>query len=229
MYANIRNAIISVLAAVLLSACVYQAGSSNPLSRKLTWYSYINADDIRNACEPGQPDAIRLVYNAIHTEQIRTYDITVPDNHNGKASLKARVLGPAYLSKLSEGPLGPWMDDTSTTHLRQEDVTRFWTALDHSGVFLPAPEGLHLVSEKFFWLTAVCRDGQFFYNAYQWPSDRFHKIQFDDLVFVWDMTGVPVNPPRNATMFDVYGDASPRKKYGAYYQVTIGKNGLEGY
>lgn len=216
----------------VLTACAFEGGPLNPLQRKLSWYSYLDADDIRAACRPGQPDRARLVYNAIHTEQIRTYELTpasVEQADNSVMILESRVLGPANLARLSDGILAPWLGDTSTTHLRAEDAARIWQAMDNSGAFDPAPEGLYLESEKFFWLTAVCRNGYFYYNAYKWPSDRFDAVQFDDLLFVWDMTGVEVNPPRAATNFDIYGDASPTKKQGAYYHVTIGENGLRGF
>lgn len=219
------------LCAILSTGCAYQGSVANPLARKLSWYSYVNGDDLRATCEAGKANTLRLVYNAIHTEQIRTYEITIlPDQD--QSPLEARVLGPANLVKLGISDTGeliaPWMGDIATTHLRRVDVARLWRAMENSGAFDPAPEGLHLISEKFFWLTAICRDGRFFYNAYAWPSDRFDAITFDDLLFVWDMTEIAVNPPRQATMFDIYGDASPKKKTGAYYQITIGENGLKG-
>lgn len=147
--------------------------------------------------------------------------------------MEARVLGPASLSKLgiasTDELLAPWQDEIVTTRLRHEDVAKLWRAMENSGAFQSAPEGLHLISEKFFWLTAICREGRFSYNAYIWPSDRFEAIVFDDLLFAWDMTGIAVNPPRRATMFDIYGEAHPKKKTGAYYQLTIGENGLLWY
>lgn len=233
-----------VVGAVLLSACAFDGDTLNPFKRKTSWYSYLQAEDLRAACVPGQldgqGDSMRLVYNAIHTEQIRTYDITMAFAADGALSsdtsaepaamsMATRVLGPSNLSKLSEGILGPWLGDTATTTLRGENVDRLWAALENSGAFDPAPRGLNLVSEKFFWLTAVCRGGTFSYNAYVWPTDRFEQTQFDDLLFSWDMTGVPVNEPRAATMFDIYGDASPTRKTGPYYQLTIGENGLQGW
>lgn len=222
--------VASLLTIVGLGGCAYQGGFGNPLERKLSWYSYIGGDDIRDTCMAGQGDAIRLVYNAIHTEQIRTYDIAVTA-HDETFPMDARVLGPASLGSFETNgafdPIAPWRGDTATTRLRAEDLERLWDALAASGTFDPAPEGLYLPSEKFFWLTAVCRDGRFFYNAFRWPSDAFDGLQFDNMVFAWDMTGVAVNPPRQATNFDIYGDASPTRKTGAYYHVTVGKNGLK--
>ncbi len=225
---HIMILIAAGLGVAVLAGCTYQGGDVNPFVRKTTWYSYLNGDDLRATCEAGQADSLRLVYNAIHTEQIRTYDITMaPDGEN--PSLKVRVLGPTDFSKLGFDDLvAPWRGDTVVTHLRQQDMDNLWTAMDTSGAFAPAPEGLFLVSEKFFWLTAICREGRFSYNAFVWPSDRFDNIRFDDLLFAWDMTDVAVKPPRQATNFDIYGEVNPKNKEGPYYQLTIGKNGLKG-
>lgn len=225
--------IVVCLCAVLLTGCAYQGGDVIPLARKLSWYSYLNGDDLRQACDEGQGDTLRLVYNAIHKEQIRTYDITAIPDDGGLPTIKARVLGYAELSRIGIIPasnlVAPWLGDNATTRIRKEDMTQLWEALEASGAFAPAPAGLNLESEQFFWLTAICRDGSFFYNAYVWPSDRFDEIRFDDLLFAWDMTDVAVNPPRTTTPFEIYGEANPKKGYGAYYQVTIGKNGLKGF
>jgi len=216
----------------ILAACAYDGGETNPLVRKATWYSYINADDLRSSCASEQGNSLRLIYNAIHTEQIRTYEISTPPGQEF-SSMEARVLGPANLATLKVSSLDdlitPWRGTVATTRLRQQDMATLWQTLEDDSVFDPAPNGLHLASEEFFWLTAICRDGQFFYNAYTWPSDTFDAIGFDQLLFAWDMTGIPVNPPRQATMFDIYGEASPKKRTGAYYQLTIGENGLKGH
>lgn len=226
----LRTLALALVVTFGASACTYMGDNNNPLMRKLAWYSYIGGEDIRDNCGMGQGNSARLVYNAIHTEQVRTYDIS-QQGFDGPSTMDVRVLGPSSLGKLSDSGmddlLSPWRGDTATTTLRPQDSQQLWKVMEISGVFGPAPEGLHLISEKFFWLTAVCHDGRFFYNAFLWPSDRFENKQFSNLVFAWDMTGIPVNPPRQATMFDIYGDASPKKKTGPYYQVTIGKNGLK--
>lgn len=217
---------VAVGAAVMVG-CVYQGGDVSPLERKFTWYSYLNGDDLRANCTAGQPSTLRLVYNAIHTEQIRTYDLTIP-NDGSDALLQARVIGPPDMAELEFTDfLAPWRGNKATTHLREEDVEHLWSAMENDKTFGPAPEGLFLTSEEFFWLTAICRDGTFSYNAYAWPSDRFDAIQFSALLFAWDMTEIPVNPVRRATPLDIYGEASPRRKTGGYYQLTIDENGLK--
>src|SRR5512139_345108 len=72
------------LTAIGLTGCAYHstgnlgAGSSidNPVERKFTWFSYLDAADIRNSCAAGGPDQYRLVYNGQYDNHVRTYEVT---------------------------------------------------------------------------------------------------------------------------------------------------------
>jgi hypothetical protein len=78
-----------------------------PIVRSLNWFSYVASDDIRAACRPGGRDRLRLVYNALWEEQVRTYELFLqPD---GTAGLNIGVLvdqGPATTSRTS--PSASW-------------------------------------------------------------------------------------------------------------------------
>src|SRR3954471_5052202 len=85
-----------------------------PVVRSLNWFSYVAAGDIRAACRPGGRNRMRLVYNALWEEQVRTYELFLqPD---GTAGLNIGVLvdqGPATnVSNITIGELGdvtgPW-------------------------------------------------------------------------------------------------------------------------
>jgi hypothetical protein len=61
-----------------------------PIVRSLNWFSYVASDDIRAACRPGARNRLRLVYNALWEEQVRTYELFLqPD---GIAGLNIGVL-----------------------------------------------------------------------------------------------------------------------------------------
>src|SRR5689334_8870610 len=79
-----------------------------PVVRSLSWFSYVAADDIRADCRPGSRDRMRLVYNALWEEQVRTYELFLqPD---GSAALTIGVLvdqGPATnVSNITISSLG---------------------------------------------------------------------------------------------------------------------------
>ena len=46
-----------------------------PISRSANWFAYVGANDIRQGCTPGGRNRLRLIYNALYEEQVRTYEI----------------------------------------------------------------------------------------------------------------------------------------------------------
>lgn len=222
----LRLAAPAFLIASITGACAY-TGGYNPIERKLTWFSYLDGDDLRERCRAGAPDAARFVYNAVDIEQIRTYDLQA-EPRTGEHRLTARVIGEAKLSKLSlgsgEGLMAPWQGEIRTTILGDTDLDVLWRALKQDDAFRPLEARLHLQSWQFYWLVAVCRDGAFAYKAYKWPSPAFQALSFPNLLFAWDMTGVPVNQPRQTSAKMVYGD---RKSRGIH-SLTVGPGGLVG-
>src|SRR5262245_13125246 len=61
-----------------------------PIVRSFSWFNYVGGDDIRAACGKDGRNHLRLVYNAIYDEQVRTYEIFLqPD---GTAGMTVGVL-----------------------------------------------------------------------------------------------------------------------------------------
>ena len=65
-----------ILNFLLLVACSYNnTENQSPLARKLSWFSYLASDDIRENCGKTVVNQFRFVYNAMYLEQVRTYDL----------------------------------------------------------------------------------------------------------------------------------------------------------
>ncbi len=214
--------------AVMLGGCAYQ-GSDDPISRRFTWFSYLNGDDIRAACAAGANDRYRFVYNAIYVEQVRTYDFIAGGEGNDHLLL-VRVIGPSDLSQVlvEKGAdlMTPWRGKDETVRLRDEDMGMLKRAMQAGGVFAGGSGGYELSSDSFYWLVGACRDGRFHFNAYLWPSDRFDKTVFPKLLLAWDPTGVPLNEPRPASFFEIHGERKNRNVIS--FNVRVGDNGLWG-
>ena len=212
-----------------MSGCTY-SGRDDAISQRFTWYSYMNGDDIRAECEPGSLDRYRFVHNGVYIKQARTYDIA-PDPGFGFV-LKARVLGPSDLSNVViQDPLGTLAHDpldllalfagvARSTGLGSRDIDALDAALAGSGFFQPAPSGLYLRSEDFFWVGVACVGGRLAFNAWKYPSSRFDNLTFPRLLFAWDSTGVAVNPPRQLSLFDIYGQATVEDRYPRFTLVV---------
>ncbi len=234
---------ISGLAAVVtatVAACAPSTDYDNPIYRELTWFDYLNANEIRSGCAPGAADRYRLIYNGVYIQQVRTYDVTMGPQDDSTHSLKTRVVVPrGQKPSSSEDPAGGMVEDPLALLGRGPGVVRAKTlddidmaalnqALNDSGFFGPPPTGTYLKAKDFYWIGAACVDGQFFFNPYKWPSDRFESATFPALLMSWDSTGIGINRPRNLSDFDVYGDESDGADKSTSFTVTVGENGLVG-
>lgn len=220
-----RLLLVALLA--LLGACTYQGGD-DPVSRKFSWFSYLDAADIRDACRPGTPERYRFIYNAIYKEQIRTYDLTGGAGSRGQR-MKVRAIEAPNLTEIKIGAppdlLSPWRGKGEEVWLTPAQAGELQRAMNAGGVFAGAPDGLNLHSDDFYWVVAACSEGRFHFNAYHWPSERFDKAAFPALLFAWDPTGVRPNMPRQTTTFELYHTSNPDKY--PRFNIKIGKAGLD--
>ena len=219
--------LIAVLAA-MVGGYAYR-GADDPVALRISWFSYLNGDDLRGLCVPGAGDRYRFVYNGINLEQVRTYEVVAGDR-TGEPVLKVRVTGPADLSQFTVGRaadlLDPWRGKAETVVLRAVDLERLRHAMGDSGVFDAAPAGLELSSHGFFWIVGACARGRFHFNAYRWPSERFEEAAFAGLLFAWDPTGVAINRPRKTFAYDL--DDEDERQSARRFNLRVGRDGLVG-
>lgn len=224
---------INLWVALLLAGCAYREGGiGSPITRKFEYFSYLGGDDIRRGCVPGSLARYRLVYNAMYDEQVRAYDLRRNPVGNG-ATATAQVFGGG--GNLASGfnpldPTGPWRGTSVKMQLDEDSYLRLIRAIEASGFGQPGPQGLSLPSWGFYWVVAACANGQFHYNAWLYPSERFNRIQFDRMIFALDRTGVPVNPPRplNEAEYRLQSGANRNDPTISNFEVKLGENGLVG-
>ncbi len=215
--------------AIAGTGCTYRGGIERPGVQKLSWFSYLNGDDIRAACTADSVARTRLVYNGQYEEQVRAYELT--GDGQGGAYYTARVQTPASLTRFTlDDPLAPWAWQSSEVLLSPPEVQGFETALRQSGAFSPTPEGLRLHSREFYWVAIACRDGQVAFNAWKHPSDRWERIVFDDWLLRFDETGVPVRQPRYVDPSERLRDRITRgdDDSSVNFDLTVGENGFRG-
>jgi hypothetical protein len=216
------------LAIGFTAGCRY-TGADNPVARNFSWRSYLNADDIRAACQPGTPERWRLVYNAVYQEQVRAYEVDA-GLPGGGARVTAKVGVAANFASLdidpdNPDPFLPWRDKIGRTEIRAQDWTAFRAALAGAGALIPLETAMELDSDGFYWIVAGCAGGRMHFSAYSWPSPAWDGMGFDKLLFAWDFTGVPVNPPRKTTKFDLYGKTNPSPTEDRSFMVRVDGKG----
>ncbi|HEX9791021.1 MAG TPA: hypothetical protein VGA60_10170 [Kiloniellales bacterium] len=211
----------------LLAGCAYRGQIDQPVTLKFTWFSYVAGDDIRAACAPGGQDAYRLIYNGSYLDQVRSYE-SVGDGAGG-GHLTARVMRGSGLdlnrfSFNDPQAVARWTE--SRTRLTADAMTALRTALADSGAFSSESAGLRMASEQFYWTSATCHDGQFHFNAWLYPSDRFDRLRFPAVLLGHDQTGLALNPPRQVVPLEAGRTRTRGGDPTVRFLLQVGDNGL---
>lgn len=213
----------------MAGGCAYRGNIDNPAVQRATWFSYLDGTDIREACKPGTLDRYRLVYNGRYHEQLRSYEV-VADGAGG-AYLVARALSDrGNLVHLTlNDPLAPWRWRKSEERLSPEAFAEFRRRLSESGFGSQPPVGLRLYSDAFYWVASGCTDGVSQFYAWDYPSERFAALRFQEFLFAHDRTGMAVEPPRPTpeARFAERGQTGSRSERTRFVLRVTG-NGLGG-
>ena len=202
-----------------------------PIVRSFNWFSYVGGNDIREACGRDGRNRLRLVYNAIYDEQVRTYELFLqPD---GTAGLDIGVLADqGAVTNLRIGDagdvLGPWRMRRGQRILTPGETSDLLASLQASGAFGPPRDGLRLPDVDFWWTVASCRGGVWGFQAYHHPTDGFANVAFASRLFSLDTVPVPVNPPRKLVPAELRRDwnAPPNHWKANQWTLTVGRDGL---
>jgi len=227
-----------VFGSMLLSAATASAQRTDrnvdmPVVRSLNWFGYVGGDDIRAACAPRSRDRIRLVYNALREEQVRTYEIFLqPD---GTAGLDVGVL--ADQGNVSNVLIGsgrdafdPWRMQHGQRLLDVKETQQLMGLLQASAAFGPPRAGLRLPDNDFWWTVSSCRNGVWGFQAYHYPTDGFANVKFAEQLFAWDNVKVAVNRPRKLEPAEFRRDfdsKSAQRGRGDRWILVVGKDGLQ--
>lgn len=225
---------LTAILAVPVAGCASQGPTDNPVLRNMSWDRYVGGDDIFRACAPGQPDRIRLVYNARQDYQQKTYDFSAqPD---GGAMLEARVVGRGNLNDPKtpisiRDPLGPWRGPQALYRLAPAEMAKVRAAMTAAGFEAPAPDGLFLRGDSFYWTASACREGKFHFHAWSYPSPEFDRmaVPMIEALAPYDKTGVEATKPYEIPLppYSLLVNSDPRYHGGTMpHQYQVGKHGL---
>lgn len=178
-----------------LAACTYAGDTGNPVTRALTWFSYIGGEDIRSACRDGAADRYRFVYNGHYRLQIRAYELESKDDG---ATLTARARGRGgNVARFSfDEPFGPWKLDRSAAPLTNAQAAGIVEALNRAAAQAPAAAGQNMQSDEFFWIVTGCISGRFDLFVFRWPQIDIDGLPFVPLLLAHDNSGVPFGKTR---------------------------------
>lgn len=223
--------ITSVTALLALGACEYTGPAGDPVSRNLSWFDYVGAEGLREACAPGASTRLRFVYNGIYDKQVRSYDIfQLPGGRGATMSAWVRGNGDLTQGVQLSNLLSPWQGKRVESVLDPQTVANLLKALDADKFQSFKPAGLRLPSNEFYWIVTGCLNGRFHANAWMYPSDRFKALRFPAVLMANDRTGmtlrkaVPVNQ-RDDDPTQHHGDKSPSDQV---FEIQLGANRIVG-
>ena len=223
-----RPGYLLAAALCLLSAACVSKGSDDGLAvRKLSWFSYLNGDDLKADCTAAAPERLRLVFNADYADHVRTYDLTV-DPKSGGAQLMIRVMTAANLADLSSGSLlDPWRGKRLAVTLSPEQSATLQGRITRSGAFDDPPVGLTLPSTEYYWLVTGCHLGHGFLNALPLTGGA-EEPPFVHVLAKLDKTGIPF-PDLAAHQRRLAHQPPVRPNDPSLtFTIRIGKDGLSG-
>ncbi len=232
--AGITRYVSSGILTLLLTGCTYQGAIDTPPTQKVTWFSYLNADDIRASCQAGSPTQFRFIYNGTYNEQVRSYELVA--DGSGGAVQTSRVQGRANLTSLAisgfSDLLAPWRWQKSTVRLTREEADALGTALARSGYFEALEDPLVLHSIGFWWIAAGCNEGKFHFNAWNHPSPDSDQLAFPRILLAKDSTGIQITPPRVIPPSERSVPATRRvseSDAGPTFRIEVDRDGLRGF
>ncbi len=209
----------TVCLGALLAGCAATGEVEDPAVRRLTWFSFLSGDDLRDACVPGQ-DSLRLVYNAIWDEDVRVIEAKGPAK--GAMTVREQVFLRIDWSNLSidlANPRAPWRGEVVEGAWTAEQAAGVTAALRADQAYAPLERPVQLAGQGFFWTGAGCRDGHGWFHAWGYPSAEFDALVFPDVVRrllpskgvfaeAYDVTpAYPTQNPRDNRRFFLKADA----------------------
>ncbi len=225
--------VLALLALTLgLAGCLTTTSGdvSNPVTRKLTWFSHLNGDDIRKACKPGASDRFRLTHNANYMRRVRLVDGEATPG--GGLRLRTRLLEPVSLTRgvrigSPASLFAPWEGRVIDGRLSPEQAARLWAALDRDGLRAPAPAGTQLISQEFWWGAVACRGGAIDFQVWADSGRGYDGLSFPTLLARLDGTKTPIarpeDDPRSVNPAFTDRDTANRE---VRFRLAVGRDGL---
>jgi hypothetical protein len=175
---------LAAAAALVLSGCASLGPAEEADARKLTWFSYVNGEDLRAQCSEDRPDRYRLIYNSKANAQLRTYEVQATGDTSeggGGALVEARIIPAEALSRRDpEDTLETGQTASLKLYLSPDQFEQLTTKLAASGVFSGSSMEFRTQTGGVFWLASGCHEGSYFLTAFSNPSDRFENIGMSD-------------------------------------------------
>ncbi|WP_033067557.1 hypothetical protein [Thalassospira australica] len=180
---NLIGSAVVALVATSVAGCTFTQTNDvrNPLTRKASWFSYLNADDLRQACSAGDAEGrIRITYNAVYYDEVRVFELT---SHAGfeEFDLTTRVFGPLQVKDINvevRAPLGAFGGEEAVDVIDRASYLAITDALQAEGFGAQKRDGLRLYSDDYYWVAIGCSSGNVTLAAWMSGVDDLRALDF---------------------------------------------------
>ena len=226
-----KRKFFSVAGVIALSACSFTGSSDieNPLIRKASWFSYLNADDIRTACSAGDAEGrIRIIYNADYYKESRSYDL-IPQAGAQQFEMVSRIFGPLNVSQIDvefNAPLAAFGGTESRDDLSRGQYIALTDALQANGFGYQNHDGLRLHSNDYYWIAIGCSSKNITLAAWTSAKDDLRALTFPGVLE--NLSGLekplPMPPAADAPKLPdpVYGKNDKKSESRNFYRTVRG-------
>jgi len=167
----------------LMAGCANSGASAFHRAERLTWYGFLNGDDLRAACGADSPDHYRLILTDDRTRRVHIYEVMGEAAAHaaapaGGAAIEARAIALSDLARVDlSDPVEPATGTPDRTRLDAGQFGRLKDRLAEVGVFEAVPDDQHLPAGGFTWLVSGCHDGRFFFSSYSLPTPEYRDVE----------------------------------------------------
>ncbi|WP_343564948.1 hypothetical protein [Kiloniella sp. b19] len=224
-----RGTAMAVLAGAV-AACSYEGGTDDGsvaglFQRKVSWFSYLEGEDIRNRCDAGHLE-YRFVYNGQYNEQVRSYEIVGTVGQTAQMTSRVRGNGGYGLSLDLSNPLEPYQWEQQDADLSLTELVQLNDALSRDNAGQVSTEGNYLVSDDFYWVSALCYDGAFVVNAWPRQDSRFEGLKFAEFLKERDSLEPEFREARDIGSETFRRSREERSERHSHFSLKVGEDGL---
>jgi len=215
---------VGVASVVALSACSSVGDVSDPVVRKLTWFSFMSGDDLKPQCFSGL-DHLRFIHNAEYKQDMRVIELAIAAN--GTATVNEEVYSAIDWTNITiggEGNRRPWEPDKYNAEWEKRQVEDVMNALSKDDAFMPLAKDIPLHSAGFFWVVTGCHNGQWAFKAWAYPSPGYEGLIFPEVL----EANLPAKKPFRKAINTKDDFPADERKETPFYVTSANANGVKG-
>jgi len=216
--------VAGIASVATLSACSSVGDVSDPVVRKLTWFSFLSGDDLKPQCLSGE-DHLRFIHNAEYKQDMRVIELALAAD--GTARVDEEVYSAIDWTNITiggEDNRRPWEPERYNAEWSKKQVGDVMNALSNDDVFMPLINEVPLHSAGFFWIVTGCHNGQWTFKAWAYPSQSYKDLTFPEIL----EANLPAEKPFRKAFNTKDDYPTDERDEPPFFETSANANGVKG-